>query len=40
MSLFVVMLYDLQSRKFLPRQRQENEETLPDVTLVEKVILG
>ncbi|XP_029703253.1 putative methyltransferase NSUN7 [Takifugu rubripes] len=40
MSLFVVMLYDLQSRKFLPRQHQENEETIPDVTLVERVILG
>lgn len=40
MSLFVVMLYDFQNRKFLPRPRREKVESIPAVALVEKVILG
>lgn len=40
MSLFVVMLYDFQKRKFLPRQRWEKAESIATVALVEKVILG
>lgn len=40
MSLFVVLLYDFQNRKFLPRQRWEKVEPIPAVALMESVILG
>lgn len=39
MSLVVVMLYDFQDRKFLPRERQDKGEIIQEVRDVENYLL-
>lgn len=39
MSLVVVMLYDFQDRKFLPRERQGKAEIIQEVRDVENYLL-
>lgn len=39
MALVAVMLYDFQDRKFLPRERQGEEESIQEVRDVENYLL-
>ncbi len=40
MSLVAVMLYDFQDRKFVPRERQGEEEIVQEVRDVENYLQG